>query len=86
MAITLDEATAQLLTVNTAISDLISGKRLNELRIGSGATQRMYRYSEITLEAMYLERADLRSIIASLQPTLRPTFRTNTNIPLFVSK
>lgn len=83
---TLAEAGASLTTVNIAISDLIAGKRIAELNIGTGATQRRYKYSEITIDNLTVLRNELRSIINTLQPDVKPIFRLNANIPIIVEK
>ena len=84
--ITLAEAQIQLSTVNAAIQDIISGKRVTELRVGSGEFQRMYRYEEVTLEALIDLRSELRNTINTLTPDVRPIFRTNATIPLVIHK
>lgn len=81
----LEEAQAQLTTVQVAISDLIAGKRLTSLRIGSGNFQREYKYQEISIDALYALRDELMQIIASYTQTL-PTFRQHATIPLVVNK
>lgn len=83
--LTLDEATAQLATVNAAIEALIQGKRLKELRVGSGSFQRLYTFSEITIESLKEHRDELLAEINALSATT-PTFKTNMTIPLIVSK
>jgi hypothetical protein len=85
-ALTLQEASDQLTQVQIAISDLISGKRLSELSIGSGATERKYKYSEITIDNLVVLRNELRSIINALQPDVKPIFRSYANIPIIVEK
>jgi len=82
---TLAEAEAQLLTVNTAISDIIAGKRVTQLRIGSGNFQREMKFSEITIEALKELRSELMEIINSYN-NVAPVFRTNVTIPLTVGK
>jgi hypothetical protein len=83
---TLADAEAALLTVNVAISDLLSGKRITELDIGSGTFKRRYKFAEITLDNLYMLRNEYRSIIANLQPSIKPVFRVNCNIPIIVEK
>jgi len=82
---TLQEAEAALSTVNAAIDALISGKRLNQLRVGSGTFARLYAFSEITLENLKAHRDELLSTIAILEGN-PPTFKTNMNIPMIVGK
>lgn len=83
----LDEAKAQLKTVQVAISDLIAGKSVTQLRIGSGNFQREYKYwkPDTLLNTLLELRNDLNLIIASYS-TATPTFRTNASIPLVSRK
>ena len=83
---TLAEAQAQLLTVNAAIEQLINGKRVTELKVGSGAFQRAYRYQEITMDSLLALRDELLATIASLSPTALPTFTTNMSFQHIVRK
>jgi len=82
---TLAEAEASLATVNAAIEALISGKRLTQLRVGSGSFSRFYAYSELTLDNLKAHRDELLSIIDELTGTT-PTFKTNMTIPMIVGK
>ena len=84
--ITLAEAEAQLLQINVAIQDLILGKRISELKVGSGEFSRWYKFEEVTLEALTAYRTELRSIIAALTPAAVPIFRANACIPLITRK
>ena len=79
------EAEAQLITVNTAIENLLSGKNLTQLRIGSGDFARLYTYQEINLETLKEYRAELLQIIADNSPA-DVTFKTNMHIPMIVRK
>jgi len=81
----LAEAQQQLATVNAAIQELLAGKRVTQLRIGSGSFQRMYVYQEINLETLYSLRQDLMEVIASYSDAA-PKFGSNLNFPLKVSK
>ncbi len=83
--ITLIEAETQLSTVQAAIQALISGKRLTQLRVGSGTFSRLYVFTEITLENLTAHRDELLAIIAVLDEEL-PVFKKNTTIPLVVGK
>jgi len=85
MNITLEEAKAQLLTVNVAIQDLIAGKRITQLRIGSGNFSRLYVNQEVNLESLVAYRDELLNVINELEK--KPmTFRTNAHIPTIVRK
>ena len=85
MALPVEEATTQLVTVNAAIQQLIEGKRIKELRVGSGNFQRLYSYSEITLEALKTLQQELLITIDSYAPAIT-TFRTNAHIPMVIGK
>lgn len=85
MAIPLEEARAQLVTVNAAIQDIISGKRISELRIGSGDFMRLLRYQEVTFDELKTIQRELLTIIDSYAITT-PTFRTNAHIAMVVTK
>jgi len=82
---TLDEAYTQLNTVNAAIEALIAGKRLKQLRIGSGSFSRLYDFTEITLENLKAHRNEILDIIDILEDT-PPSFKKNVNIPMIVGK
>lgn len=86
MARTIDEVQADLTRVYSAIQDLIAGKRITQLRLGSGDFTRMYQYQEITYEVLKAEQADLTQELAALQAVPQMQFRTMSNIPLNVTK
>jgi len=83
---TLAEAELQLTQVNIAIQSLISGTRINELKLGSAEFSRWYKYGDVTLEALTAYRSELQAIIAALVPVPQAIFRTNACIPLVVRK
>lgn len=85
LAISLDEAEKQLLTVNAAIQEILAGKRITQLHIGSGNLTRTYMYQEINIEMLYSLRQELMEVIASYS-TAPPKFGTNLNFPLKVTK
>ena len=82
---TLAEAESQLTTVQAAIQTLIAGKRLNQLRVGSGTFARLYVFSETTLEELKAHRDELLETINILEEAV-PRFKKNMTIPLLVSK
>jgi hypothetical protein len=86
MARTVIQVQADLTTVNSALQDLIAGKRLTQLRLGSGDFQRHYNYQEITYDVLKAEQADLTQELAALQSTPQMQFRTMSNLPLNVTK
>ena len=85
MALPLAEAQAQLITVNAAIQNIISGKRIAELRIGSGDFQRTLRYQEVTFDELKILQQELIITIDSYAPAT-PVFRTNAHIAMVVKK
>lgn len=85
MALPLEEAQLQLVTVNAAIQSLISGKRISELRIGSGDFQRFLKYQEVTFDELKILQQELIITIDSYAPATA-VFRTNAHIPMVVGK
>jgi hypothetical protein len=85
MILPLEEAKTQLITVNAAIQNLIEGKRISELKVGSGGFQRLLRYQEITIDSLREIQKELLVLIDSYEPT-KPKFRTNAHIPMIVTK
>ncbi len=85
MQLDITEITIQLATVNAAIQQLMEGKRIHELRVGSGTFQRLYVYSEVTLDSLMALRRELLEMLQDLEEAL-PRFRINSTIPLLVSK
>jgi hypothetical protein len=83
---TLTQVQADLTTVTAALQDLIAGKRITQLRVGSGEFQRHYNYQEITYDVLKSEQADLTQELAALQATPQMQFRTMSNLPLNVTK
>jgi hypothetical protein len=87
MARTIVEVQAELATVNAALQELISGRRLTQLRIGSGEFARLYQYQELTYENLKLEQQNLLDELSVLQTeTSSVTLRGNSFIPLTVNK
>ena len=83
---TLQEAELQLTQVNIAIQDLIMGKAISELKLGSGEFSRLYKFQDVTLESLTAYRTELRNLINALTPTVVPIFRSNSCIPFVVRK
>lgn len=91
MAITasLADAQAQLLTVQAAIQSLIAGKRVTDLKIGSGQFIRQYTYQEITLDSLRDRQTELLADInywSGLVSNALPNFAGNKTIPMMVRK
>lgn len=85
MALPLEEAKTQLITVNAALQNIISGKRISELRIGSGDFQRTLRYQEVTFDELKILQQELLITVDSYAPAIA-VFRTNAHIPMVVGK
>jgi hypothetical protein len=83
---TLIEAEAQLVQVNIAIQDIIMGKAISELKVGSGEFSRWYKFQDVTLDNLCSYRTELRNIINALTPSAIPLFRTNACIPIITRK
>lgn len=83
---TVIEVRKELNTVNAAIQELISGKKLKELRVGSGDFARLYQFQEVSLENLRMVRDELVQELAVLEGTDELIFRKNCNIPLVVTK
>lgn len=87
MARTITEVQAELNTVNSALQELISGRRLTQLRIGSGEFARLYQYQELTFDALKQEQQNLLDELAILENASSSLqFRGTSFIPLTVSK
>ena len=86
MARTSTEIQADLTTVYSAIQDLIAGKRITQIRLGSGDFTRLYQYQEITYEVLKAEQNDLIQELAAIEGQPQMAFRSMTNIPLNVTK
>ena len=87
MARTILQVQADIDTINAALQELISGTRLTRLQLGSGEFAKTYEHQEISYENLKAERAELMAELDSLTPTTSSmVFRTNTSIPLVVTK
>ena len=85
---TLSELQTQLSTVQAAISTLLKGEKITQLRVGSGTFQRLYVYQEISLESLRKLQNDLLRQIDDLEaPDLTADFfGKSMTIPLVVRK
>jgi hypothetical protein len=83
---TLADVRAELVTVNAAIQQIISGQRLTEIRIGSGDFLRVYKNQQVNLDDLYAIKAELQQEEDLLSTNVGITFRNDCNIPLVVSK
>lgn len=82
----LAEAQSQLTQVNIAIQDLLLGKAISELKVGSGEFSRWYKFQDVTLDNLTAYRTELRALINALTPLATPVFRTNACIAIITRK
>lgn len=86
-ALTVAEAKERLSIVNAAIDEFIRGTRRKTLKIGTHEFMRAYEFESLTYEQLIAERDKLLAYINAIEcPLGTPTFRTNTNFPLIVTK
>lgn len=83
---TILDVQTELTTVSAAIQDMIAGKRITELRVGSGDFARLYRYQEITLENLQAIRDALIQELADLNGEGILQFRNMSSVLLKVTK
>lgn len=82
---TIVDIEADILTINAALEELISGGRVTRLQTGSGEFVRTYDMQELTYENMLSEKNRLEDELAMLQP-VEPVYRTGSTLPLQVRK
>lgn len=86
----LEEAKTALGIVNAALSNLIQGKRVNQVTFSMGGDTRIYRYETGSPDALYkvliAEQNRLMIIIRSLDATIKPYVRRNSLIPTVVTR
>ena len=63
---TLDELNEQLLQIDCIIAKTLRGEAVTEFEIGSGSSNRKYRYNEVSLENLQKERARILAEINQL--------------------
>lgn len=86
MARTAVEIQFDLDTINSAIQDLLTGKRISELRLGSGDFARLYRFQDITYDTLQEERSNLLNELAQTTNTTEIVFRKQSHVQLRVTK
>lgn len=89
MALTLQEAKAELVTINSAISSIYSGNRINVLSVGTNEFSRMYRFTDPQdlLKTLLMERKRLQDYVDTLEPaTSTRLFRQDCYVPLVVKR
>jgi hypothetical protein len=82
---TLEEVDIEIVRIQKAIGDFMSGKTITKLEIGTGHTRRTYEYNQITLESLLAYRNELFRMKSALSP-IEPTFAKFSNFPLVVEK
>lgn len=73
---TVDELNAELLQYQQALAEITSGNRVTEMVVGSGATQRKYKYQDINEEFIRSEIARLKGELLTAQ-SQTPTYRAS---------
>jgi hypothetical protein len=85
--ITIDQAKADLLTVNAAISEIYAGTRRKKVQIGTHDYVRFIESADPIqlLKLLLAEKQRLQTYINSLDNTI-PIYRGNSNIPIIVGR
>lgn len=90
LAISLADAQTQLATVQAALQDIITGKRINHLVVGSGQFKREMQYQEITVENLRQMQAELLTDLDYYTNLANgnslPNFAPNRTIPMLTRK
>jgi hypothetical protein len=82
---TLEQAQADLASVNIAIEKLISGRTLLEIKISSAEMSRWSSFGQVSLEGLKAYRRELLDYINSISPTA-PVFRSTGCMQVRVEK
>ncbi|MCX6733054.1 MAG: hypothetical protein NTV98_05960 [Candidatus Roizmanbacteria bacterium] len=80
------EASAQLATINAAISEYYAGTRRRSLIVGGHEFNRQVTYADISITALLQERTRLQAIVDAYSPPAQVLFKGNTSFPLQVTK
>lgn len=86
MALTIEEAQAELATVKAAINEYILGKRRKSIKVGSHEFERTYTFSDPSEMFTWLtqRQKDLEDYINSIGISSIPTFVSYATVPLVV--
>ena len=84
--LTLDQLNRELSLVNSRIEQLIQGKAVTRLKVGSSSFARDYMYEATSLADFQEYRKYLIQEIHDKSVDATPTFRTNATIPNMVRK
>jgi hypothetical protein len=82
---TLEQAQADLASVNIAIEKLISGRTLLEIKISSAEMSRWSSFGQVSLEGLKAYRRELLDYINSISPAA-PVFRSTGCMQVRVEK
>lgn len=83
--IRIEKAKETLLLVNAAIDQMIQGKRITRLEVGSQEFRRVYDYENVSLTDLKEMQKELLEIINTAEDAM-PTYRSGGTIPLIVSR
>jgi hypothetical protein len=82
---TITEIQTDITNVNAAITALLTGNKLLELRVGSGDFARTYRWQELSLESLYSMRTSLYEELTTVEVTT-PIFSVGKTVPMFTRR
>lgn len=80
------EASAQLATINAAISEYYAGTRRRSLMVGGHEFNRQVMYADIKIDDLLKERTRLQATVDAYSPPTQVLFKGNTSFPLLVTK
>jgi hypothetical protein len=79
------EIQTDITNVNAAITAVLTGNKLLELRVGSGDFARTYRWQELSLESLYAMRTSLYEELATVTIET-PTFTLGKTVAMFTRR
>jgi hypothetical protein len=82
---TIIEIQTDITNVNAAITAVLTGNKLLELRVGSGDFARTYRWQELSLESLYSMRTSLYQELATVTIET-PTFTLGKTVAMFTRR
>lgn len=86
MARTIIDVELELSQCNSALQDIVLGKRRTELIIGSGEYQNRYKFQEISPEWLQAKINSLQIELIALTPAKEPVFRNHATFAMVVPK
>lgn len=81
-----EEISADLNTINSALQELVSGRRVTNLSLGYGDFQRTYNFQEISYEVLQNRRAELLNELSAYSECEGLKFRSPVFVPIVVDK